>query len=101
MSETFQTCLGCRNVTTVLRDGLCADCSPLSSTYAGKLRFNADNPGEPERLIDADTSEGYLVIPLRDLPPGSLVTITVRVGPEPVAQPETVTPTPRRYMNGG
>lgn len=46
-----------------------------------------------------EAGEGFLLIPLRDLPPGSVVTVTIRVGPEPQpAQPDAPTETPRQYV---
>lgn len=65
--------------------------------------FNADVPAEAEELVSE--SEGMLLIDLAGLPPGSTVTLTVRVGPEPAA-PAEAPPAPRFMgqrpsINGG
>jgi hypothetical protein len=62
-----------------------------------------DEPEYGERFIEADGDSGYIVIPVRDLPVGSVITVTIRIGPEPVEAPAPVgevTPTPKRYMGG-
>lgn len=41
---------------------------------------------------------GSILIPLRELPTGSLITITIRVGPEQPAAPGEAAP--KRYMGG-
>lgn len=54
-----------------------------------------DGPAELEGVV---MNEGLLTVDLAGLPPGSLVTITVRVGPEPAPPAEPEPPAQRRYM---
>lgn len=51
-----------------------------------------------EELIVTGETDQIVAIPLAGLPVGSLITISIRVGPEPPPAPGEVTPTPQRYM---
>lgn len=53
---------------------------------------------EIAELDEVTTLGGVLMVDLAGLPPGSLVTLTVRVGPETPPAPDAVTETPRAYM---
>ena len=60
--------------------------------------IRADVPDEAAESVVFD--KGLLMVDLAGLPPGSLVTLTVRVGPEPAPPAEAPAPIKRHLGQG-